>query len=83
MYKRQGRSGAKVTEGKLDIYLNDICVMKQGRSIPFDADELRTSLATANKVPIKVYLNLGDGRATAWGCDLSEEYVRINSEYMT
>jgi len=34
-------------------------------------------------VPIKVYLNLGDGRATAWGCDLSEEYVRINSEYMT
>jgi glutamate N-acetyltransferase/amino-acid N-acetyltransferase len=78
-----GRSGAKVTEGKLDIYLNDICVMKQGRSIPFDQDELRTSLATANKVPIKVYLNLGDGRATAWGCDLSEEYVRINSEYTT
>ena len=78
-----GRSGVKVTEGKLDIYLNDICVMKQGRSIPFDQDELRTSLATANKVPIKVYLNLGDGRATAWGCDLSPEYVRINSEYMT
>jgi len=78
-----GRSGAKVTEGKLDIYLNDICVMKQGRPIPFDQDELRTSLAAANKVPIKVHLNLGDGRATAWGCDLSEEYVRINSEYMT
>jgi glutamate N-acetyltransferase/amino-acid N-acetyltransferase len=78
-----GRSGAKVTEGKLDIYLNDICVMKQGRPIPFDQDELRTSLATANKVPIKVYLNLGDGSATAWGCDLSEEYVRINSEYTT
>jgi len=34
-------------------------------------------------VPIKVYLNLGDGTATAWGCDLSEEYVRINSEHAT
>jgi len=26
---------------------------------------------------------LGDGQATAWGCDLSEEYVTINSEYTT
>jgi len=30
-----------------------------------------------------VNLNLGRGAATAWGCDLSEEYVGINSEYMT
>jgi len=34
-------------------------------------------------VPIRICLNLGDGRATAWGCDLSEEYVTINSEYTT
>ena len=78
-----GRSGAKIREDKLDVHLNDICVMKQGSPIHFDAEELRTSLARANKVPIKVYLNLGDGRATAWGCDLSEEYVTINSEYIT
>ncbi len=54
-----------------------------GSPTRFDAEELRTSLARANKVPIKVYLNLGDGSATAWGCDLSEDYVRINSEYIT
>jgi len=78
-----GRSGAKIREDKLDVHLNDICVMKQGSPTRFDAEELRTSLARANNVPIKVYLNLGDGRATAWGCDLSEEYVRINSEYIT
>ncbi len=78
-----GRSGAKIREDKLDVHLNDICVMKQGRPTHFNAEELRTSLARANKVPIKVYLNLGDGTATAWGCDLSEEYVRINSEYAT
>jgi len=78
-----GRSGAKIREDKLDVHLNDICVMKQGRPTYFDAEELRTSLARANNVPIKVYLNLGDGQATAWGCDLSEEYVTINSEYAT
>ena len=78
-----GRSGAKIREDKLDVHLNDICVMKQGSPTRFDAEELRTSLARLNRVPIKVYLNLGDGRATAWGCDLSEEYVRINSEHAT
>jgi len=78
-----GRSGAKIREDKLDVHLNDICVMKQGSPTRFDAEELRTSLARANNVPIKVYLNLGDGRATAWGCDLSEEYVTINSEHIT
>jgi glutamate N-acetyltransferase/amino-acid N-acetyltransferase len=78
-----GRSGAKIREDKLDVHLNDICVVKQGSPTRFDAEELRTSLARANNVPIKVYLNLGDGRATAWGCDLSEEYVRINSEHAT
>ena len=78
-----GRSGAKIREDKLDVHLNDVCVMKQGSPTRFDAEELRTSLARPNRVPIKVYLNLGDDRATAWGCDLSEEYVRINSEHAT
>jgi glutamate N-acetyltransferase/amino-acid N-acetyltransferase len=78
-----GRSGAKIREDKLDVHLNDVCVMKQGSPTRFDAEELRTSLARLNRVPIKVYLNLGDDKATAWGCDLSEEYVRINSEHAT
>jgi len=78
-----GRSGAKIREDKLDVHLNDVCVVKQGSPTRSNAEELRTSLARANSVPIKVYLNLGDGRATAWGCDLSEEYVRINSEHAT
>jgi glutamate N-acetyltransferase/amino-acid N-acetyltransferase len=78
-----GRSGARVTEQKLDIYLNDVCVMKQGLPAPFDPEQMRLSLAKAESVLIKARLNLGEGKATAWGCDLSPEYVRINSEYMT
>jgi glutamate N-acetyltransferase/amino-acid N-acetyltransferase len=75
-----GRSGAKVNENKLDVYLNDVCVMKQGSPVPFDKQELSTSLS-GKEVSVRLYLNLGEGKATAWGCDLSEEYVTINSAY--
>jgi glutamate N-acetyltransferase/amino-acid N-acetyltransferase len=74
-----GRSGAKVNEKKLDVYLNDVCVMKQGSPVPFDRQKLSDSLA--KEVSVRLNLNLGRGKAVAWGCDLSEEYVTINSAY--
>ena len=77
-----GRSGAGVEESKIDLYLNNICLMEKGSPLPFEREEVRTALGMP-EVPIRVCLNLGDYRATAWGCDLSEDYVRINSEYMT
>ena len=75
-----GRSRAKVNENQLDVYLNDVCVMKQGNPVPFGKQELSTSLS-GKEVSVRLYLNLGEGKATAWGCDLSEEYVTINSAY--
>jgi glutamate N-acetyltransferase / amino-acid N-acetyltransferase len=50
--------------------------------MPFDQAEAREILSGA-EVQIKVCLNLGKESATAWGCDLSEEYVTINSAYLT
>ena len=78
-----GRSGVEVIEDKLDVYLNDVCVMEQGNPVPFNKEEMRTALSHSDNVPIRLRLNLGDGKATAWGCDLSEEYVTINSAYTT
>ena len=77
-----GRSGAEVMEEKLDVYLNDINVMKQGHVVPVGREKLQASLQNST-VSIRLHLNLGDGTATAWGCDLSEEYVTINSAYTT
>ncbi len=77
-----GRSGAKVTETRLDVYLNNVCVMRQGCPVPFDNQKVGASLAS-EEVFLKLNLNLGGGKATAWGCDLSEEYVTINSAYTT
>lgn len=78
-----GRSGARVREERLDVYLNDVCVMKQGSPCPFNKAEMISALSSRDDVPIRLCLNLGDGRATAWGCDLSQEYVTINSAYTT
>ena len=79
-----GRSGARVREDRLDVYLNDVCVMKQGNPVPFiSKGEMISALSHSDNVLIRLCLNLGDGQAIAWGCDLSEEYVTINSAYTT
>jgi glutamate N-acetyltransferase/amino-acid N-acetyltransferase len=56
--------------------------MRAGRPEPFDGTRVR-SILDRPEVTIRICLNLGDAAATAWGCDLSEEYVTINSEYTT
>ena len=78
-----GRSGATVSEDKLDVYINDVCVMKQGHPISFSKQEMTSALSNSDDVLIKLCLNSGNGQATAWGCDLSEEYVTLNSAYTT
>ncbi len=75
-----GRSGIRVEEKRLDVYLCDVCVMKQGQPQPFDRYGLSKELAS-KEVSLKLNLNLGQAKAVAWGCDLSEEYVTINSAY--
>jgi glutamate N-acetyltransferase/amino-acid N-acetyltransferase len=77
-----GRSGVEVVESRIDLYLNNLCLMKGGNPLRFDGGEAQAMLSQ-DEVPIRVCLNLSQGEATAWGCDLSEEYVTINSAYMT
>jgi glutamate N-acetyltransferase / amino-acid N-acetyltransferase len=75
-----GRSGARVNEKKLEVYLNGVCVMKQGSPVRFDEDRMRQSLA-GKEIMVRLCLNLGPAKAVSWGCDLSQEYVTINSTY--
>jgi len=78
-----GRSGARMREDKLDFYLNEVCVMRQGSPSVFNKAAMAAALGKSDSVLMKLCLNLGQGKATAWGCDLSEEYVTINSAYTT
>ena len=72
----------RIDPSKIDLYLGDTCLFKAGSPTSFDKEEARAVLSNS-EVSFKVCLNLGKESATAWGCDLSEEYVTINSAYVT
>jgi glutamate N-acetyltransferase/amino-acid N-acetyltransferase len=71
-----------VAETKIDLSIGGIEVVRQGSALPSNEPSVVQALKQS-EVPIRVNLNLGPTSATAWGCDLSEEYVTINSQYMT
>ncbi|MCI0792083.1 MAG: bifunctional glutamate N-acetyltransferase/amino-acid acetyltransferase ArgJ [Chloroflexi bacterium] len=77
-----GKSGASAEESKIDLFLNGVCIMQNGLPVPFHRDAV-VALMRGPEVTFRVQLNLGEGDATAWGCDLTEEYVIINSAYTT
>ncbi len=77
-----GRSGADVDEEKVALYINDVCIMEGGVPIPFHKDAV-VSLMRGEQVTFRIGLGLGAATATAWGCDLTEAYVVINSAYTT
>jgi glutamate N-acetyltransferase/amino-acid N-acetyltransferase len=77
-----GRSGAEVDQNKVDLYLDEINVLKAGCPVEFNVDKARQVLKR-EEIPIRVNLNLGGDMAVGWGCDLSADYVAINSAYAT
>ncbi|MCH8745099.1 MAG: bifunctional glutamate N-acetyltransferase/amino-acid acetyltransferase ArgJ [Chloroflexi bacterium] len=76
------RSGAAVEESKIDLFVNGVCIMESGSPVPFHRNAV-VALMQQPEVFFKLQLNLGQGQATAWGCDLTQEYVIINSAYTT
>lgn len=77
-----GRAGEPVNPDTVDIRLGDIVVLEGSRPVPFDEDEALVYLQ-GDTVHIHVDLHHGSGTATAWGCDLTYDYVRINAAYRT
>lgn len=77
-----GRSGRPVNTETVDIRLGDIPTLVQSRPVAFDEDAALDYLR-GELVQIHVNLHMGGGQATAWGCDLTYEYVRINAAYRT
>jgi len=80
-----GYSGADVDFQLVDISLcsreqGTVCVCEAGAIVPFDEDKAYAILGT-DELFIDVLLNEGVKQATAWGCDLTYDYVKINSAY--
>ncbi|GGF91299.1 bifunctional ornithine acetyltransferase/N-acetylglutamate synthase [Paenibacillus abyssi] len=77
-----GRAGEPVNPDAVDIRLGDILTLEQSRPVPFD-EEVALEYLKGDTVVIHVDLHLDSGQATAWGCDLTYDYVRINAAYRT
>ncbi len=77
-----GRADVEVIETKLDVIMAGILTLKDGAPVNFDKQVATAALKT-REVLIEVDLHLGPAEATGWGCDLTEQYVVINSQYTT
>lgn len=81
-----GMSGVDIDPDKIDIYLGSsktmMKVAENGNRLDFDRKRIKLMLKSS-QLRVLVNLNQGEKEATAWGCDFSYEYVRINAEYHT
>lgn len=79
-----GYSGADFDPEKVDISLvhedDEVELVSQGKALPFSENEA-TAMLSQEKVTFMINLNDGYEKATAWGCDLSYDYVKINGDY--
>ncbi|MFN7899056.1 MAG: bifunctional glutamate N-acetyltransferase/amino-acid acetyltransferase ArgJ [Synechococcaceae cyanobacterium] len=86
-----GRAGVPFDPTAVALWLGDHQLMEQGQPLAFDREAasryLRDRAAAAylqdDTVAIRLRLGMGTGTGMAWGCDLSDQYVRINADYTT
>lgn len=82
-----GNAGCRMEQAKTDLSLVDdqghaLCLMRHGTPQTLEPGQAKPYFE-ALEVRFLVDLGLGDGAATAWGSDITEEYVRLNSLYTT
>lgn len=81
-----GYAGVKIDVNAVDVSFSsksgEICVCKGGYGVDFSEEEAKTVLSQ-DEVTILINLNTGSSSATAWGCDLTYDYVKINGDYRT
>ena len=79
-----GYSGAQFDQNKVDVSFESeagsIDVFLKGVPLKFD-EEQASEILTKDSIRISVNLNSGEAQAKSWGCDLTEEYVKINGDY--
>ena len=77
-----GKTGIPLVESKIDIFVNGIQIVFEGKAIAYNVQSVIAALDHP-EVELRVDLHCGDGFGEAWGCDLTEEYVVFNSAYTT
>lgn len=78
-----GNSDAKsIDENKIQIRINQNLIVEKGMAAAtYNATELSSILSSSEEVKIVIELGQGNYSAEAYGCDMSEKYIKINAEY--
>jgi len=77
-----GYSGARFDAAEAHLSVQGMVLFAGGVPLPFDAVAVSNALRVPD-VSIDLDLGAGEGAATAWGCDLTPDYVHINADYTT
>ena len=77
-----GYSGIDLELNSLSVSLGNLSLFKEGEAINFSEMEAKEILKQKSII-IHINLGLGNKSATAWGCDLTHDYVNINASYRT
>lgn len=79
-----GYSGVSFDPDKVDLWFQseagNAMVYSQGNPVSYSEEEA-TKILSAPEVTVVADMHMGDAQATAWGCDLSYDYVKINADY--
>ena len=79
-----GYSGVMFDPDKCDLYFGEgedqILIFTNGSAADY-SEKKATELLSGEKVVITADMNMGEAEATAWGCDLTYDYVKINADY--
>lgn len=79
-----GYSGAKFDPEAIELYLESsagkILIFKDGMAADYSEEEA-TRILSCSEVTALVNMKMGEAKATAWGCDLTYDYVKINADY--
>ena len=86
-----GRSGVAFDAQAVSLWIGDHQLMENGQPLGFDRSAASTYLQERasgryledDAVVIRLVVGFGPGQGRAWGCDLSDQYVRINADYTT
>ncbi|MCT0230318.1 bifunctional glutamate N-acetyltransferase/amino-acid acetyltransferase ArgJ [Synechococcus sp. CS-1324] len=86
-----GRAGVEFDPEAVALWLGEHQLMAAGQPLPFDrpaasrfmAERAAGAYLSDDTVTIRLVVGDGPGQGLAWGCDLSDQYVRINADYTT
>ncbi|MBW2200834.1 MAG: bifunctional glutamate N-acetyltransferase/amino-acid acetyltransferase ArgJ [Deltaproteobacteria bacterium] len=76
-----GRAGVSIDPAKIDVYFDDVLMVKNGMGCGDAAEEQATKVLKSQEFTISIDLKMGTGYESVFTCDFSLDYVKINADY--